>query len=134
VSNPSVTWTSSSASVATVNAAGVVTGRGEGTARIRASAGAARDSVEIVVTSNLFDVYTPGEIFSPNTLEIPVGATVRFNIFGDEHDVTFVNVPGRPPNVPVVRDVIVSRTFNTRGTFPYDCFVHPGMSGQIIVE
>jgi len=28
----------------------------------------------------------------------------------------------------------VARTFSTKGVFPYDCTVHPGMSGQVEVK
>jgi plastocyanin len=31
-------------------------------------------------------------------------------------------------------DTTVSRTFNTIGTFPFICTVHPGMAGEIVVE
>jgi plastocyanin len=134
VVQPPVLWQSTSSSVATVTQEGLVTGRGQGNVRIRAVSGSARDSLHITVTTNTFDVYTPGETFSPTVLEVPLGATVRFNMFGDEHNADFANVPGRPADIPVVVNVIVSRTFNTRGTFPYDCTVHPGMSGQIVVE
>ena len=135
VTGAPLTWQSSSTTIASVDQIGRVTGRGEGAVRIRAISGNARDSVDLIVNTNTYDVFTPGEVFLPNILEIPVGATVRFNMFGGEgHDATFANVPGRPADIPVVLNQIVSRTFTVRGTFPYDCFVHPGMSGQIVVE
>jgi Plastocyanin len=80
------------------------------------------------------DVYTPGNVFSPFSTVIPVGGTVRFNISGDQHNVIFSSVAGAPANVNVVQNVVVSRTFTTRGTFAYDCTVHPGMSGQVVVQ
>ena len=81
------------------------------------------------------DVYTPGNTFSPFTANLVVGGVVRFNIFGEEHNVIFTpGTPGAPPDVNVVRNVIVERTFPTAGDFPYTCTVHPGMNGEIIVR
>jgi plastocyanin len=82
------------------------------------------------------DVFTPGNIFSPFSATIAVGGTVNFNISGspDGHDVTFQAVPGAPASILKTISATVSRTFNTRGTFPYDCKIHPGMSGQIVVQ
>jgi plastocyanin len=80
------------------------------------------------------DVFTPGLAFSPAFVTIPVGGTVRFNITGVAHDVTFQNVSGAPASIPVTQNAVVSRTFNTKGTFPYDCRTHPGMSGSVTVQ
>lgn len=81
------------------------------------------------------DVFTPGNVFSPFSATIPVGGTVRFNISGAAHNVKFDRTTaGAPADVPVVNDVVVARTFGTKGTFPYDCTVHPGMSGQVVVR
>jgi plastocyanin len=81
------------------------------------------------------DVFTPGLVFSPFSITIVAGGSVRFHITGDDHNVIFnPTVPGAPPDINVVKDQTVSRTFNTRGTFPYDCTVHPGMSGEIVVR
>jgi plastocyanin len=80
------------------------------------------------------DVFTPGNVFSPFNTSIKVGGSVRFNISGDSHNVIFGKVAGAPADVNVVKDVVASRTFNTRGTYPYDCTVHPGMSGRIVVQ
>jgi plastocyanin len=86
-------------------------------------------------TTTTVDVFTPGNTFSPFSATIPVGGTVRFNISGTPHNVIFGKTPaGAPADVNVVDNVVVPRTFNTRGTFLYDCTVHPGMSGQVVVQ
>lgn len=80
------------------------------------------------------DVFTPGLVFSPAFVTITAGSAVRFNISGVAHDVTFQAVTGAPASIPVTQNQVVSRTFNTKGTFPYDCRTHPGMSGSVTVE
>jgi plastocyanin len=80
------------------------------------------------------DVYTPGLVFSPSFITIGVGGTVRFNITGVAHDVTFQSVTGAPASIPVTTSQVVSRTFNAKGTFPFDCRTHPGMSGSVTVQ
>lgn len=80
------------------------------------------------------DVFTPGNNFSPPFVTIGVGSTVRFNITGVAHDVTFQTVTGAPASIPVTTSQTISRTFNTKGIFPYDCFTHPGMSGSVTVQ
>jgi plastocyanin len=78
-------------------------------------------------------VSTPGNTFSPPFATIPLGGSVRFEIRGDDHNVIF-RTAGAPANINVVNNADVTRTFNTRGSFPYDCTVHPGMSGEITVQ
>ncbi len=83
------------------------------------------------------EVTTSGMTFLPFELTVSVGTTVKFNIFGDViegHDVTFQNVAGAPASIPVTKNAVVERKFNAKGTFPYDCFTHPGMSGRIVVQ
>jgi plastocyanin len=82
------------------------------------------------------DVYTAADAFSPPFITIGLGGTVTFHIAGDPdgHDVTFRAVAGAPANIPVTVTGTISRTFNTAGTFPYDCRVHPGMTGTITVQ
>ena len=90
-------------------------------------------------TSNnkAFDVFA-NAVFSPNFLQISQGDTVRFNIVpgpdGDGHDVTFRATPGAPANIKVTLNGIIPRVFTAKGNFHYDCFVHPGMSGDIVVQ
>ena len=39
-----------------------------------------------------------------------------------------------PADVPTSTNAQVARQFNTAGTFPYECTVHPGMAGTIVVQ
>jgi plastocyanin len=50
------------------------------------------------------------------------------------HDVAFKATPGAPANINVTKTGTASRVFTARGNFHYDCFVHPGMQGDIIVQ
>jgi len=81
------------------------------------------------------DVFTPGNTFSPFSMRVTAGTIVRYNIFGDDHNVIFSHaVAGFPADINVVKDVVVTRTFPTKGTFSYACTVHPGMNGEIVVQ
>lgn len=81
------------------------------------------------------DVYTPGNTFSPFSMNVSVGGVVRYNIFGEDHNVIFSKTAvGYPADINIVKDTIVSRTFSTKGTFTYTCTVHPGMNGEIVVQ
>jgi len=89
-------------------------------------------------TNKSIDVFTLPSAFSPSPLQIALGDTIRFNFTvapdGDGHDVTFDAKAGAPANIPVTRSGIITRVFTTRGSFHYNCFVHPGMSGDIVVQ
>jgi plastocyanin len=90
---------------------------------------------ETVAPDEVFDVYTPGNVFSPFSLTVPVGAVVRYNISGEPHNVIFdAEDFGRPADINIVQNVVVNRTFAVAGTFDYKCTVHNGMIGEIIVE
>ena len=39
-----------------------------------------------------------------------------------------------PSDIPDRSNTTVDRTFNTAGTFGYDCGLHPGMSGTVVVH
>ena len=68
-----VTWTSSANSVATVNASGLVTAAGNGTATITASAGEASGSAVVTVMQSVASV-----VVSPSTAELTaLGETVQ---------------------------------------------------------
>ena len=84
---------------------------------------------------DVVEVFTPGNTFSPFTVTIGVGNRVRFNIFGDDHNVIFApGTVGAPADINVVRDVAIERTFTHTGDFAYSCTVHPGMTGEILVR
>jgi plastocyanin len=85
------------------------------------------------------DVFTPGNVFSPFSVSVGVGSTVRFNMSraadGTGHNAIFgTSPPGAPADINIVADTVVSRVFNTRGTFEYICTVHPGMTGEVVVK
>lgn len=97
------------------------------------------DSTLPPVTHNkTVDVFTLSTVFSPNFSQIARGDTVRFTIVpssnGEGHDVTFKATAGAPENIKVTLNGVFTRVFTTAGTFHYDCFVHPGMSGDVIVQ
>lgn len=78
-------------------------------------------------------VSMPGNSFSPFNVTIRRTGSVTFDFPSEQHDVTFQAKAGAPANIPVTTSAEVSRTFNVAGVFQYDCFVHPGMSGQVTV-
>ena len=67
-----VTWTSSANSVATVNASGLVTAAGNGTATITASAGSASGSAVVTVMQSVASV-----VVSPSAETIAFGSTLQ---------------------------------------------------------
>jgi len=73
--------------------------------------------------------------FAPANVVIGVGGTVTFT-FGDvAHNVFFDNSPAGAPD-PITganANMSQARTFTTAGTFEYDCHIHPGMKGTVLV-
>jgi plastocyanin len=81
------------------------------------------------------DVYTLPASFTPVAVTIRVGGTVRFNFGGGiPHNVIFAPASGRPADIDITPSGIVSRTFATRGRFPYECTLHDGMIGEVNVQ
>jgi len=84
------------------------------------------------------DVFALSSAFSPNFVQIAPGDTIRFNIApaqnGEGHDVTFDATTGAPANIKVTLNGVIPRVFTAKGTFHYNCFVHPGMSGDVVVQ
>jgi plastocyanin len=80
-------------------------------------------------------VFMPGDVFSPPSLTIQRGGTVWFDFPARDHNVIFDRRnAGAPADIEVTRSRLVARAFPTAGTFPYDCRLHPGMVGEIIVQ
>jgi plastocyanin len=72
--------------------------------------------------------------FSPGAVTVARGAVVTWAFAALPHNVTFRGTPGAPANVPTTTNAEVARTFATAGTFPYDCTLHAGMTGTVVVQ
>jgi plastocyanin len=79
---------------------------------------------------------TPAERFTPGRVNLIAGGTVRFDFGSLQHNVFFDNAPaGAPANITAPSaNTSVTLTFPTAGTFAYNCHLHPGMSGTVVVE
>ena len=75
------------------------------------------------------------DTFTPSNVVVGVGGTVTFT-FGDvAHNVFFDNAPAGAPDAIAGANANMSqsRTFTTAGTFEYNCHIHPGMKGTVVV-
>ncbi len=72
--------------------------------------------------------------FTPSSLSVSKGTTVTFTFQGVTHNVTFAAVTGAPSNIGETYSTSVQRVFSTAGTFGYNCTLHPGMSGSVVVQ
>ena len=79
-------------------------------------------------------VSMPGFSFVPFTTEIQRGETVTFDFPAELHNVIFENRTGAPQDIPATSNRSVTRRFDVIGDFPYDCTLHPGMSGSVVVR
>lgn len=74
-----------------------------------------------------------GMAFGPQTVTIKVGDTVTWtNKDGVRHNATAVDKSWKTDTFS--KGGTGSVTFNTAGTFPYICTVHPSMTGTVIVQ
>ena len=63
-----------------------------------------------------------------------VDRTIAFDFPAEEHNVIFEAKPSVPANIPITSRRTVYRRFPAAGRFPYDCTLHPGMSGEVEVR
>ncbi len=137
-----VTWSSSDEAIATVDGTGRVTAVAQGSATIRATAQAdATRFGESVVTvtgpafPTVADVSAGADSqFDPAQVDIAVGGTVTWQFGALAHTVTFAATAGVPNSINASSNTSVSRTFTTAGTFTYECTLHAGMDGRVIVH
>ena len=71
--------------------------------------------------------------FTPQTITIPVGATVTWTN-RDDIPHTVVSTDGVFKSKVRDTDEKFSYTFSKAGTYPYFCSVHPKMTGKIVVQ
>jgi plastocyanin len=78
---------------------------------------------------------TPSLAFTPGTVTLAQGGTVTIKFGSVEHNVYFDNAPaGAPGNITGANaNVTKTLTFTTPGTYVYNCHLHPGMHGTVIV-
>jgi plastocyanin len=72
-------------------------------------------------------------VFGPDTLTVPVGATVTWTN-KDDIPHTVVSTDGVFKSKVRDTDETFSYTFTKAGTYPYYCSVHPKMTGKILVQ
>jgi plastocyanin len=141
VPGATISYASSASNVARVSPSGLLVGLAPGSASITAaSAGTISDAVTVTVTAgSVAGVFaTQATSFAPTQITIKVQQSVAFAFLdGTPHNVAFrdrAQRPGVPTDVPTTTNEVVSRTFATTGTFPFDCTLHSGMTGQVIVN
>jgi len=137
IPNARLTYASSAPTVATVNSSGRVLGVTQGSANITASTGvvSSQPLTFTVTTGSVAAVFTmQANTFTPAQATIRVGQSVLFDFPADMHNVIFQQRTGKPADIPATSGQAITRTFGTAGTFPFDCTLHPGMSGTVIVS
>ena len=72
-------------------------------------------------------------VFGPQTITVPVGATVTWTN-KDDIPHTSVSTEGVFKSKVLDTDEKFSYTFTKAGTYPYYCTIHPKMTGQVVVK
>jgi plastocyanin len=72
-------------------------------------------------------------VFAPQTLTVPVGATVTWTN-KDDIPHTTVSTDGVFKSKVMDTDEKFSYTFTKAGTYAYYCSVHPKMTGKVVVQ
>jgi len=72
-------------------------------------------------------------VFGPQTITVPVGATVTWTN-KDDIPHTSVSTDGVFKSKVLDTDEKFSYKFEKAGTYPYYCTIHPKMTGKVIVQ
>jgi plastocyanin len=72
-------------------------------------------------------------VFGPQTITVPVGATVTWTN-KDDIPHTSVSTEGIFKSKVLDTDEKFSYTFTKAGTYPYYCTIHPKMTGKVVVQ
>jgi len=79
------------------------------------------------------EVFIQGSAFTPATLTVSAGTTVTWtNKDGLTHNVT--SNTGVFSSGSISNNGTFSFTFNSMGSFPYHCTIHPSMTATVIVN
>jgi plastocyanin len=137
------TYASGSTAIAESQGGGSILGIGGGTTTITVSLTrdgvTATSAVAVTVTGTLpaTATVTAGDasrVFTPATLVVARNANVSFAFGGLLHNVTFRGQVGAPGNVPNTTNATLARVFGTVGDYDYDCSLHTGMTGKVVVR
>ena len=71
--------------------------------------------------------------FGPQTLRVPIGATVTWTN-SDDIPHTSVSTDGVFKSKVLDTDEKFSYTFTKAGSYPYYCTIHPKMTGTVVVQ
>jgi plastocyanin len=72
-------------------------------------------------------------VFGPQTITVPVGATVTWTN-SDDIPHTAVSTDGVFKSKVMDTDEKFSYTFTKAGTYSYYCSIHPKMTGKVVVQ
>lgn len=93
-----------------------------------AVSGALQPQVDVVASATDY-------VFTPSTVVVAQGGSVTWHFGALEHTVTFLaGQPNAPASIGPSYNIDVSRTFPVAGTFSYQCSIHAGMSGEVVVH
>lgn len=79
------------------------------------------------------EVWMQNNIFSPASITVPANTTIKWiNKDGAAHTVT--SNTGSFDSGSIAGGNTYSHQFTAAGTYPYNCSLHSGMSGTVIVQ
>lgn len=80
-------------------------------------------------------VRVAGMRFTPATITIRAGQSVtwRFDDNGLPHNVTGTGAAVDALRSPILASGVYTTVFDTPGTYPYECTLHPEMTGTVVV-
>ncbi|MDP3910804.1 MAG: plastocyanin/azurin family copper-binding protein [Gemmatimonadales bacterium] len=134
--SPAQNTTATNGNASATHTLGAATGANTATATANAVAGAP----EVTFTTTAAIVTTVevrgNNTFFPTSVTITQGNDVTWAWQGTTapHNVTFAAATGAPADIPDRISGSQSRTFNTAGTFAYQCTNHVGMTGSVTVN
>jgi plastocyanin len=80
-------------------------------------------------------ITTSAQTFGPAALTVKVGDAVTFAFGQVAHNVFFDVAAGAPANIEGENaGVTVTRVFTTAGSYHYNCHIHAGMQGTVLVN